>query len=67
MANGWQVFLQAGVAVFVVNVLVVITFALLGDQDALGLVQLLGAAASAGGAAIAAVGISPSSGPCSGS
>ncbi len=51
------VFLQAGVAVFVVNVLVVITFALLGNQDALGLVQLLAtSAASAGGAAIATVG-----------
>jgi putative nucleotidyltransferase with HDIG domain len=51
------VFLQAGVAVFVVNVLVVITFALLGNQDALGLVQLLAtSAASGGGAAIATVG-----------
>ena len=36
------VFLQAGFAVFVVNALVVITFALLGNQDALGLLQLLG-------------------------
>ena len=35
-------FLQAGFAVFVVNALVVITFALLGNQDALGLLQLLG-------------------------
>jgi putative nucleotidyltransferase with HDIG domain len=51
------VFLQAGFAVFVVNALVVITFALLGNQDVLGLVQLLGTSAvSAGGAAIATVG-----------
>ncbi len=51
------VFLQAGFAVFVVSALVVITFALLGNQDALGLVQLLGSSAiAAGGAAIATVG-----------
>jgi cyclic-di-AMP phosphodiesterase PgpH len=51
------VFLQAGFAVFVVNALVVITFALLGNQDALGLLQLLGTSAvAAGGAAIATVG-----------
>ena len=52
-----SVFLQAGFAVFVVSALVVITFALLGNQDALGLVQLLGTSAvAAGGAAIATVG-----------
>ena len=52
-----SVFLQAGFAVFVVSSLVVITFALLGNQDALGLVQLLGTSAvAAGGAAIATVG-----------
>ena len=51
------VFLQAGFAVFVVSALVVITFALLGNQDALGLLQLLGSSAiAAGGAAIATVG-----------
>ena len=51
------VFVQAGFAVFIVNVLVVATFALLGDQDVQGLLQLLGASAvSAGGAAVAAVG-----------
>ena len=51
------VFVQAGFAVFIVNVLVVATFALLGDQDVQGLLQLLAASAvSAGGAAVAAVG-----------
>jgi putative nucleotidyltransferase with HDIG domain len=51
------VFLQAGVGVFVVQALVVVTFALLGDQDVTGILQLLGAAAvSAGGSAVAAVG-----------
>ncbi|HEX5827427.1 MAG TPA: HDIG domain-containing protein [Candidatus Limnocylindrales bacterium] len=51
------VFVQAGLAVFVVNVLVVATFALFGDRDIYGFLQLLGAAAvSAGGAAIATVG-----------
>ena len=51
------VFAQAGVAVFVVNALVVTTFALLGDQDIRGVLELLGASAvSAGGSAIAAVG-----------
>ncbi len=51
------VFLQAGFAVFVVNVLVVIAFALIGSRDAWGAVELLGASAvSAGGSAVAAVG-----------
>jgi len=52
-----QVFVQAGIAVFVVQVLVVSTFSLLGNRDPRGLVELWGAAAaSAGGAAVAAVG-----------
>ena len=52
-----QAFLQAGAAVLVMNALVVTTFALLGEHDLTGLVQLLGAAAlAAGGSAIAAVG-----------
>ncbi len=51
------VFVQAGVAVFAVQALVVVTFALLGDQDIRGILELLGASAiSAGGAAVAAVG-----------
>ncbi len=51
------VFLQAGVAVFLVNALVVITFALLGKQDARGVLELLGASAvSAGGSAVATLG-----------
>jgi len=52
-----QVFLQAGIAVFIVNALVVSTFSLLGTRDLTGVVQLWAAsAAAAGGAAIAAVG-----------
>ncbi|HEV8544938.1 MAG TPA: HDIG domain-containing protein [Candidatus Limnocylindrales bacterium] len=52
-----QVFVQAGLAVAVANVLVVSTFALLGTHDARGLVELVGASvASAAGAAVAAVG-----------
>jgi putative nucleotidyltransferase with HDIG domain len=52
-----QVFVQAGVAVFVVNALVVSTFSLLGARDVTGVVQLWGAsAAAAGGSAVAAVG-----------
>ncbi|MEK6721026.1 MAG: HDIG domain-containing metalloprotein [Chloroflexota bacterium] len=52
-----QVFLQAGTAVFVVQAAVIATFALLGERDVTGIVQLIGAAAlSAGGAAIVAVG-----------
>ena len=51
------VFVQAGVAVFVVNALVVLTFALLGDQDVRGVLELIGASAvSAGGSAVVAVG-----------
>jgi putative nucleotidyltransferase with HDIG domain len=51
------VFVQAGVAVFIVNVLVVVTFALLGDRDVRGVLELVAASAvSAGGAAVAAVG-----------
>ena len=52
-----QVFLQAGLAVFVVQAAVIAIFALLGERDVTGIVQLIGAAAlSAGGAAIVAVG-----------
>ena len=52
-----QVFVQAGLAVAVANVLVVSTFALLGRHDARGLLELIGASgAAAAGAAIAAVG-----------
>ena len=52
-----QVFVQAGLAIAVANVLVVSTFALLGLHDARGLVELVGASvASAAGAAVAAVG-----------
>ncbi len=52
-----QVFVQAGLAVAVANVLVVSTFALLGLHDAQGLLELVAASiASAAGSAIAAVG-----------
>ena len=52
-----QVFLQAGIAVFIVNAIVVSIFSLLGTRDLTGVVQLwVASAASAGGAAIAAVG-----------
>ena len=52
-----QVFVQAGLAVAVANVLVVSTFALLGFHDVRGLLQLVGASiASAAGSAVAAVG-----------
>lgn len=52
------VFVQAGFAVFAVQALVVVTFALVGDQDIRGILELVGAAAgSAGGAAVAAVGL----------
>jgi len=51
------VFVQAGFAVFIVNMLVVTTFGLFGDHDIYGVLQLMGAAAvSAGGAAVATVG-----------
>ena len=51
------VFVQAGFAVFIVSALVVMTFALLGDQDIQGVLQLLLASAvSAGGSAVATVG-----------
>ena len=51
------VFLQAGFAVFVVSALVVIAFALIGNHDVYGTLQLLGASAvAAGGSAVAAVG-----------
>jgi len=52
-----QTFIQAGVAVFVVQALVVTAFSLLGERDVAGVIQLVGAAGlSAGGATIAAVG-----------
>ena len=52
-----QVFVQAGIAVFIVNALVVSAFSLLGTRDPRGVLELWGAsAASAGGAAVAAVG-----------
>ena len=51
------VFIQAGIAVFAVNVVVVGTFALLGEQDIRGTLELWGASAVAGGgSAVAAVG-----------
>jgi len=51
------VFVQAGIGVLGVQALTVAMFALLGDQDIQGIVQLVGAAAvSAGGATVAAVG-----------
>ena len=50
-------FVQAAIAIFIVNALVVSTFSLLGERDITGVLQLYGAsAASAGGSAIAAVG-----------
>jgi cyclic-di-AMP phosphodiesterase PgpH len=52
-----QLFVQAGLAVAVANVLVVSTFALLGLHDARGLLELFGASvASAAGASVVAVG-----------
>jgi putative nucleotidyltransferase with HDIG domain len=52
-----SVFVRAGVAVFIVQTAVIVTFALLGGQDARGVLELTGAAAvSAGGAAVATVG-----------
>jgi putative nucleotidyltransferase with HDIG domain len=50
-------FVQAAIAIFIVNALVVSTFSLLGERDITGVLQLYGAsAASAGGSAVAAVG-----------
>ena len=51
------VFIQAGVGVFLVEALVVVMFALLGDQDIRGVLELVGAAAVSGaGSAVLAVG-----------
>jgi cyclic-di-AMP phosphodiesterase PgpH len=51
------VFVQAGIAVFIVNALVVATFALLGERDIQGVLELWAASAvSGGGAAVATVG-----------
>jgi putative nucleotidyltransferase with HDIG domain len=53
----FQVFLQAGLVVAIVNVLVVAMFGFLGSHDARGVVELMGASiVSAAGASIAAVG-----------
>jgi putative nucleotidyltransferase with HDIG domain len=53
----FQTFIQAGVAVFVAQALVVTAFSLLGERDLTGVVQLIGAAGvSAGAAAVVAVG-----------
>jgi putative nucleotidyltransferase with HDIG domain len=50
-------FIQAGVAVFIVQALVVTAFSLLGERDPTGVVQLVGAAGlSAGTAAVVAIG-----------
>ena len=50
-------FVQAGMAMAIANALVVTTFALLGERDVTGVLQLWGAsAAAAGGSAIAAAG-----------
>jgi putative nucleotidyltransferase with HDIG domain len=52
-----QTFFQAGLAVFVVQGVVVTTFSLLGTRDLRGILELWGASGlSAGGAAVAAVG-----------
>jgi putative nucleotidyltransferase with HDIG domain len=52
-----QTFVQAGVIVFLVGAAVVSTFALLGEHDATGTLQLIGAAAAAAvGSAVAALG-----------
>lgn len=52
-----MVFVRAGAAVFVVQALVIVIFALLGRQDGRGMLELIGAAAvSAGGATVATVG-----------
>jgi putative nucleotidyltransferase with HDIG domain len=52
-----QAFVQAGIAVLVVNVAVVGAFSLLGERDLPGFLQLTGASAlAAGGSTVAAVG-----------
>ena len=52
-----QVFVQAGIAVFVVNALVVSVFSLLGARDIRGVLELwFASAASGAGSAVAAVG-----------
>ncbi len=52
-----SVFVRSGVAVFFVQAVVIVTFALLGRQDVRGVVELIGASAvSAGGAAVATAG-----------
>src|SRR6476661_6318978 len=53
----FQVFVQAGLAVAIVNVLVVATYGFLGLHDARGVIELMGASLlSAAGSAVAAVG-----------
>ncbi len=53
----FQTFIQAGVAAFAAQALVVTAFSLLGERDLAGIVQLIGAAGvSAGSAAVVAVG-----------
>ena len=53
----FQVFVQAGLAVAIVNVLVVAIFGFLGVHDARGVIELMGASLlSAAGSAVAAVG-----------
>jgi hypothetical protein len=52
-----QIFLQAGLVVAIVNVLVVAMYGFLGSHDARGVIELMGAAlVSAAGSAVAAVG-----------
>jgi cyclic-di-AMP phosphodiesterase PgpH len=52
-----SVFVRSGVAVFVVQATVIVTFALLGRQDVRGVLELIGASAvSAGGAAVMTAG-----------
>jgi putative nucleotidyltransferase with HDIG domain len=52
-----SVFVRAGAAVFFVQAVVIVIFALLGRQDMRGVLELIGASAvSAGGAAVATVG-----------
>ncbi len=53
----FQVFIQAGLAVAIVNVLVVAIYGFLGAHDARGVIELMGASVlSAAGSAVAAVG-----------